>query len=189
VTTRPLHAETPRSGAAELAIKLLQSLDTRVEHSAAVAKQIGRVADLVEPDWRCPLQDAAWLHDVGYSPYLVLTGFHPLGGARWLRDHGWAAETCRLVAWHTESLAEARLSCLEDELIAEFDTPPRLPAAALAWADLTSSPNGEVWDPAKRVAEILDRYSAGSLVHEATRSSWPALRAAVSEIEDLLESR
>jgi hypothetical protein len=189
VTTRPLHAEVPRSGAAELAISLLQGLDTRLEHSAAVAKQIDRVADLVEPDWRRPLQDAAWLHDVGYSPDLVLTGFHPLDGARWLRDHGWAAETCRLVAWHTESLAEARLYGLEDELIAEFDTPPRLAAAALAWADLTSSPNGEVWDPEKRVAEILDRYSDGSLVHEATRSSLPALRAAVSEIEDLLGSR
>jgi hypothetical protein len=135
------------------------------------------------------LNDAAWLHDVGYSPGLAVTGFHPLDGARWLRDHDWAAETCRLVAWHSESLAQAHLYGLADELVAEFDPPPRLAAAALTWADLTSSPTGEVWSAEQRVAEILDRYSAGSLVHEATRSSMPALCAAVKEIEDLLCDR
>lgn len=32
---------------------------------------------------------AALLHDVGYAPRLVKTGFHPLDGARFLRDeHG-----------------------------------------------------------------------------------------------------
>ena len=168
---------------------MLQGLDTRLQHSAAVATQIGRVADLVEPKWRSPLEDAAWLHDVGYGPRLVLTRFHPLDGARWLRDHGWAAAICRLVAWHTESFAEARLYGLDAELIAEFDPPPRLAAAALAWADLTSSPSGELWDAEQRLAEILDRYSAGSLVHEATRSSLPALREAVNDIQDLLGDR
>ena len=81
----------------------------RLNHSAAVAAEIDRVAYLVEPEWRSAVKDAAWLHDVGYSPELALTGFHPLDGARWLRDHDWPTETCRLVAWHTEPLQEARL--------------------------------------------------------------------------------
>ena len=34
---------------------------------------------------------AAWLHDIGYAPDLVETGFHPLDGARYLRRWGrWA---------------------------------------------------------------------------------------------------
>jgi hypothetical protein len=109
-----------------------------------------------------------------------------LDGARWLRDHCWNPDTCRLVAWHTGAIEEARLHGLAAELMAEFDPPPRLPAAALAWADLTSSPTGERWDPDRRLAEILDRYPPSSIVHQAICSSRPALRAAVREIESRL---
>ena len=183
---RPRSAELEDSDAAALATRLLHGLETRLNHSAAVAAQIDRVGGLVEPAWRSAVKDAAWLHDVGYSKKLALTDFHPLDGARWLRDHDWPPQTCRLVAWHTEPLEEARRYGLDRELAAEFDRPPQLPAAALAWADLTSSPSGERWDPERRLANILDRYPPGSLVHEATRASLPALRAAAHEIEDLL---
>lgn len=179
------HAEPHRTPAAALAACLLQGLDARLKHSAAVATQMSRVADLVEPDWRSPAKDAAWLHDVGYSPTVALTGFHALDGARWLRDHGWPDRTCRLIAWHTESFEEARLHCLDGVLLAEFAAPPRRAAAAIAWADLTSSPRGERWAAERRVAEILNRYPPGSIVHEVTHASLPALRAAVREIEEL----
>jgi len=178
--------EPEESAAATLAVRLLHGLERRLDHSAAVAAQIDRVTGLVESEWRRPVKDAAWLHDVGYSPDLALTGFHPLDGARWLRDHRWSTETCRLVAWHTEPLEEARLYGLDNELAAEFERPPRRAGAALAWADLTSSPSGERWDPQRRLADILDRYPPGSRVNEATRASLPALWAAVREIEDLL---
>jgi hypothetical protein len=175
--------------AAALATRLLHALAGRLAHSATVASQIERAAALVEAEWRDPARDAAWLHDIGYHPDLALTGFHPLDGARWLRNHGWRTETCRLVAWHTESIAEARIYGLDEELMAEFDAPPQRPAAALAWADLTSSPSGQCWDPERRFADILDRYPPGSLVHEATRASLPALRASVRDIQDLLDDR
>jgi HD superfamily phosphodiesterase len=32
------------------------------------------------------LEAAAWLHDIGYSPEIAVSGFHPLDGARYLRD-------------------------------------------------------------------------------------------------------
>ena len=174
--------------ATETAARFLRGLDARLQHSAAVAAQVDRVADLVEADWRVSLRDAGWLHDVGYSPQLVRTGFHPLDGARWLRDHGWDSETCRLVAYHTGALEEARLHGLAADLTVEFDPPPRLAGAALAWGDLTSSPSGERWDPERRIADILDRYPPGSIVHEAIRSSRAALLAAMREIESRLAS-
>ncbi|MFC7328046.1 HD domain-containing protein [Marinactinospora rubrisoli] len=51
---------------------------------------------------------SAWLHDIGYSPSLVSIGFHPLDGARYLRDVEHAdGPLCRLVAHHTGALVEA----------------------------------------------------------------------------------
>jgi len=184
----PRTAVPELSDAAAVAARLLRGLGARLNHSAAVAARIDVVVDLVEPAWRSPLSDAAWLHDVGYSETVAFTGFHPLDGARWLRDHGWPPETCRLVAWHTEPLEEARRCCLDTALFEEFGRPAPLAAAALAWADLTTSPHGEPWSAERRLADILCRYPPGSMVHEATRASLPELRGAVRTIENLLAS-
>lgn len=186
VTTCTDRADPGASDAVALARRLLQGLDARLAHSATVAAQVSRVTHLVEPGWRCSLNEAAWLHDVGYSSEVALTSFHALDGARWLRAHHWPAETCRLVAWHTGAFEEALLYGLDEELVAEFDQPRRLAAAALTWADLTSSPSGERWDAEQRVAEILSRHAPGTLVHAATRRALPTLRAAVQEIQRLL---
>ena len=61
------------------------------ERARGLAPVLGADADLLEA--------AAWLHDIGYAPSLVATGFHPLDGARYLRDTQHAdAMLCRLVA-------------------------------------------------------------------------------------------
>jgi hypothetical protein len=77
-------AERSRSNARVLAIRLLDGLGTRLSHSAAVAAQIDRVVALVDPGWRSSLEDAAWLHDIGYGSAVAVTELHPLDGARWL---------------------------------------------------------------------------------------------------------
>src|SRR5207302_8608649 len=119
-----------------------------------------------------------------YSDKIALTGFHPLDGARWLRDHGWSMETCRLVAWHTTAACEAEFRGLHEAMAAEFaPPPPPLVAAAFAWADLTSSPSGERWTVGHRLADILQRYPTDSVVHRATITSLSALWDATCDIE------
>lgn len=52
---------------------------------------------------------AAWFHDIGYSPALRDTGFHPLDGARYLASLGHEREAGR-VAHHSGArfVAEVR---------------------------------------------------------------------------------
>ncbi len=64
------------------------------------------------------LVSAAWLHDVGYSPAIAVTGFHPLDGARHLRDSENAEDLlCRLVAHHGCAMTEAAERGLGAQLV------------------------------------------------------------------------
>ena len=156
------------SWARETAGRLLEETSARHAHTRRVARQAATVSHLLDEPWRSAIGEAAWLHDIGYSPALVDTGFHPLDGARWLRARGRSDEVCSLVAWHTRARTEARLRGLEDALVAEFAAPPATAQATLTWADLTSSPNGERCSPATRISDILHRYGPESIVHQAT---------------------
>jgi hypothetical protein len=75
---------------------------------------------------------------------------------------------------------------LIDVLVSAFDPPPPVPLAALTWADMTSSPDGNRCSVDQRLAEILARYPADSVVHRATVASAEDLRAAVRLIDDLI---
>ena len=81
---------------------------------------------------------AAYLHDVGYAPELVVTGFHPLDGARHLEALG-HERLAGLVAHHTGARHEARLRGFEREL-AEFEDERSTISAVLAYCDLTTGP-------------------------------------------------
>ena len=155
----------------------------RVAHSRAVAGQAIIVATLLDTRWTSALIDAAWLHDVGYAPAVVDTGFHPLDGARYLRDRCWPSEVCRLVAWHTGAGVEAEMRGLHGVLADDFASPPSEPAAALAWADLTSSPVGERCSAEERLAEILGRYPPDSIVHRTVAASREALLSTAALID------
>lgn len=179
---------TDASDAAALADRLLASVGTRLAHSAMVAEQADRVARLLEEPWRSAATQAAWLHDIGYSEQVARTGFHPLDGARWLRDRGWPSEVCRLVAWHTAAGVEAKILGLGEDLAAEFNEPPSLALAILAWADLSSSPGGAPCLVSRRIDDILDRYPADSAVYTAMAAARPDLCAATERVELLLAS-
>lgn len=181
MSARP--ANVPAVEASALAARLLDGVGTRLAHSRTVASRAAQAAEILDPPWSTALLEAAWLHDIGYAPALAVSGFHPLDGARWLRKAGWSDEVCSLVAWHSRAVAEASLRGLAVALTAEFASPPELAQAALAWADLTSSPTGETCTATDRLAEIRSRYAPSSVVHRSVSASLPGLLADVALIE------
>ena len=126
--------------ARDLARSLLEEqLPRRWRHSQGVAAKAETLGGVLPADGDV-LTAAAWLHDVGYSPALVRTGFHPLDGARYLRDVAAADERlCWLVAHHSCAVVEADERGYGAELTHEF--PPRedplVPALTVSYTHLT----------------------------------------------------
>jgi HD superfamily phosphodiesterase len=78
--------------ARELARELLaDALPRRWSHVQAVARQAERIGDQVVGQGAGTLAAAAWLHDVGYAPAVVDTGFHPLDGRGGCGPSGWTS--------------------------------------------------------------------------------------------------
>jgi len=175
---------TLASWAGHLARVLLQErLPRRWAHVQGVAARarslapiLGADADLVEA--------AAWLHDIGYAPGLAATGFHPLDGARYLRDAQHAgAMLGRLVAHHSCALIDAGERGLADILNLEFEPPPDVLGSALTFCDMTTSPDGELVPVERRLAEIQHRYGAGHLVSRSIQRATPMILRAVEQVQ------
>jgi HD superfamily phosphodiesterase len=167
----------------EIARKLLEvPLTRRWAHTQGVAAKaralapiLGAGADLLEA--------AAWLHDIGYSPDLATTGFHPLDGARHLRDQEHADELlCRLVAHHSSAAIEAEERGLADQLADQFPPPPQELANVLTYCDMTTSPDGQPVSAHQRIAEIQHRYGQEHEVSRSIRRFTPQLLDAVRYI-------
>lgn len=162
---------------------LKNELPTRWAHTQCVATQARNLAPILGADADL-LEAAAWLHDIGYSPDLAATGFHPLDGARYLRDVVQAEEMlCCLVAHHTCAIVEARERGLASALASEFAKPRPDMEEALIYCDMTGGRDGIVTTIDGRLAEILGRYPAGHPVHRAIRRATPALIDTVHVIQ------
>lgn len=165
--------------ARELARELLEEpLPRRWRHSIGVAAKAESVSSVVGQDADV-LVCSAWLHDIGYSPDLAVTGFHPLDGARYLRDVVGAGELlCRLVAHHSCACIEAGNRGLGEELAAEFAPVEGILTDALTFADMTTSPDGAPVEVDTRLAEIFARYGDGHLVAESMKEARPRIEQA-----------
>src|SRR5689334_7872806 len=106
--------------AEELAYELLAPLGNRWRHTAGVAARAAELAAPLEID-RDVLVAAAWLHDIGYAERTVVTGFHPLDGARHLERLAWPAAIIGLVAQHSGARFVAAVRGLAEELAAYPD--------------------------------------------------------------------
>jgi HD domain len=165
------------SWAERQAAALLADLGDRWKHVQAVAAQARQVSAAVAPEDRPYLVAAAWLHDVGYAPPLNRLGFHPVDGARYVRQQG-QERLASLVAYHSGARFEAEERGLVEELT-EFAPEDGPVLDALTNADMTTGPAGQCVDLEERIAEILDRYPPDDPVHRAARRSRPALQGAV----------
>jgi HD domain len=169
--------------AEQIARTLLQEpLPRRWAHVQGVAATARTLAPVLGGDAEL-VEAAAWLHDIGYAPALAGSGFHPLDGARYLRDTEHAdAELCRLVAHHSCAITEAAERGLATALSREFPPARRDLADALTYCDMTTGPDGQRLPVEQRLADIRDRYEAGSPVSQAIARSAPQLLAAVARV-------
>jgi predicted hydrolase (HD superfamily) len=155
-----------------------------------VAAAAESVADIVGGDDAEMLICAAWLHDIGYSIECDLAGFHPLDGARYLRDILDADDRlCRLVAHHSCAVVEAEKRGLDKELLAEFAPVDGLIADALTYCDMTTSPRGERVDVQVMLDEILERYGPGSVVAESIEQARPQIERSARVVETAMAQR
>jgi hypothetical protein len=167
--------------AAEISAELLSPLGRRWTHVQAVASLAQEISGSLfsSADAAELFVAAAYLHDVGYAPAIANTGFHPLDGARFVRDSGWP-EAAELVAHHTGARNEALLR--EVDLVDEFQFKNSLLYRALTFCDLTTGPEGAPTSVNARVEEICRRYGDGHVVSRASLMGIPEFKAIESEI-------
>ena len=174
--------------ARSLAYQVLGPLPRRWAHTRTVAAQARAVAHCVEPQDRDLLQAAAWLHDIGYAPAAVDTGFHPLDGARLAVRLDWPPRVTALIAHHSGALFVARASGWAEEL-AVFPNEASPVTDALIYADQTTGPTGWVLPPAVRIAGSLARHGLDSPQQRAAAQRTPHLLAAVNRVHARLQQR
>jgi len=171
--------------AQQLARALLQEpLPRRWAHVQGVADRARSLAPVLGADADL-LQAAAWLHDIGYTPGLAATGFHPLDGARHLRDAEHADTLlCRLVAHHSCAIIEAGQRGLAGILSLEFEPASYVLSSVLTFCDMTTSPDGELVPVERRLAEIHHRYGPGHLVSRSIQRATPMILRAVEQVQE-----
>ncbi|MFG2566075.1 HD domain-containing protein [Streptomyces sp. NPDC048567] len=169
------------------AVELSTALPRRWAHTQGVAHRAIEVGQILGQDAGV-LVASATLHDIGYAPRLAMTGFHPLDGARFLRDEHRADERLvRLVANHSFALLEAEDRGLREELATEFPLLEEpLLVDALVYCDMTTTPDGDRTTAQDRVAEIRSRYGDDSVVGRFIRRAAPEIFASVERGEGAL---
>jgi predicted hydrolase (HD superfamily) len=130
---------------------------------------------------------AAVIHDIGYSPRIAHSNFHPLDGAQFLKSLGVSDRLCALVAHHSCAYREAELRGLSAELAVWVDEETSL-RDALWWADMTTSPDGVPVALDERIKEIQERYGPQGVVSFFIRQAEPDLRGAVERTEARLRA-
>jgi putative nucleotidyltransferase with HDIG domain len=168
------------------AAKLADALPRRWSHVQGVARQARTLREIAGSDADL-LEAAAILHDVGYAPDLVDTGFHPIDGATYLATIDTPERLVHLVAHHSYAIYEAELRGLIDEM-ADFHDERGSIRDALWYCDLTTSPDGEEVDAEYRIAEIKQRYGPGHLVTQFITGASPELLAAVERTKRRAEA-
>jgi HD superfamily phosphodiesterase len=170
--------------AAGYAEELLTPLGDRWAHVQGVVRQAQKVAAILPTEEREVLLAAAYLHDLGYVPALVETGFHALDGARHLRALG-QERLAGLVAYHSGARCEAELRRLAAEL-AEFADEASATSMTLTYCDMTTGPAGEIITYEERLAGVERRYGVEHVVARSVRHACTEVERATAFVEGRL---
>jgi HD domain len=166
------------SWAAEQAASLLAPLGDRWLHVQGVVEAARWVGEVLNEEDRSYLIAASYVHDIGYAPSLIKTGFHPLDGAQYLRSLGHERLAC-LVAHHSEARFEAQLRGYMYELNA-FPRERSATADALAYCDSTTGPMGERVSLKERACDVYSRYGETDVVTRAFHQAMPYFSLAIA---------
>lgn len=168
-------------------VKLASQLPRRWRHVRSVARRARWASEKLALNEE--LVAAAWLHDIGYAPELVETGFHPLDGARYLSRVGIEGPIVSLVAYHSCAEIEADVRGLGDVLAAEFKPGDPLLTDALLYCDMTTGPDGDYVRPADRLVEIRGRYGPDHEVTRFVERAASQILTTAGRVEELLASQ
>jgi putative nucleotidyltransferase with HDIG domain len=171
-----------------LAEVLVGELKDRWSHTIGVAQRAEELSVTVMPAEREVLVVAAWLHDIGYSPGLRTTGFHPLDGAAYLHKHGWPDRVCALVAHHSGARFVARALGL-DQALDRYPYEKSPVSDALTYADQTTGPQGQPMSFDERMAEMLARHGSDSVRAKVHHLREPHLRAIAERVQQRLSEQ
>src|SRR6478735_7713580 len=178
-----------RSASAEagrrLAKRLLRKSSERWAHTRGVAERAMELRAAVDGADRRLLVAAAWLHDIGYSPLIRKTGFHPLDGGLYLRAHKWDERLVALVAHHSG----ARFVPVQrgfSDLMATFAFEESPVSDALTYADQTVGPHGKRMTIEYRINEAIARHGPDSPNARARVDRVPYLLGVAARVEDRL---
>lgn len=162
---------------------LSDPLPRRWVHSLGVAERARSLGPILSADAEL-LEAAAVLHDIGYSPSPATTGFHPAGrGPVPPRPGGRGRTGCPPVAHHFCALLEAEERGLRQELESEFGLERPDLVDALLFCDMTTTPDGLHTTPARRLAEIVERYGPDTIVGRFIQRAAPEIHAAAVGVE------
>lgn len=176
--------------ARDLAQILLDGQTERWRHTIGVARRAEDLTGTVDDEAEI-LISAAWLHDIGYSPAVHDTGFHPLDGARYLDRHRWPTRLSALVAHHSGARFVAAVLDSRRGLATALGGYPREESAvsdALTYADQTVGPAGRRMTLQERATDMLTRHGPDSPNAQVHDVRWPYLVGVANRVERRLHS-
>jgi Cof subfamily protein (haloacid dehalogenase superfamily) len=161
---------TPQSGPLpdeSIVRDLLRHDPQRIRHVFGVvrtAAELGHSLGHGQSFARALTQAALW-HDLGYSPSLRITGFHPLDAAIFLASRAAPYDVTAAVLFHSGAAGEAvSHPCAARTYQALSGKHAGLLGEALTFCDLRTLPSGETCTAAERLLEITARYGPEHMV-------------------------
>ncbi|MET7538238.1 phosphohydrolase [Streptomyces sp. NPDC005507] len=123
------------------------------------------------------LAAAAISHDIGYARAAVDTGQQMIDGAGYLRAVVGADPRLRSMVAFLMSSSWERSELGLDHMFSEFGPAEPELVDTITYCDLTSSPSGDLADPADRLSAVLERYGPERVVFRAVSAARPELMA------------